>query len=567
MDTAVLPIEEGTNNKKQTNTKEQQRLVALPSSLSEGEEEDEGLLAFSEHQEEETELLVVEDDDTMPKRPKKINKKKPLLSSQPHYYYFSSHFTNKWTTRAKELYSQLTIHEISGSVGDLGTFIPLAVALARQNAIALAPTLFWAGFANVMTGCAWDVPMGVQPMKAIAATAIAHELTNKTQVTIAGIFMGLFMIALSITKGIELVNWLVPTPVVSGIQMGVGINLAIRGLVMIQGLSWWSEIDCIGLALIVALACLYLLREPTTPAPTTTTTTSNENEESNSRKTSSAPPPRPVGLYLFGLGLVLAMFHLLFAQATTADTTPQGWQPIIVWALQGATWDDWKRGLLQGALPQLPLTTLNSVVSVCCLAHNLYPEKRKTTTDTDAVVSRREVSLSVGFMNLILCPLGAMPCCHGAGGLAGQHKFGARHGASVVFLGGCKMILALLLGKYLLKVLEALPTSILGLMLVVCGHELAVMGWTVLAKEHQSSAEQGNIPRKGVVVALLTVIVDVGLHKTHYAALTGWIAYMVYGDGMKEYAAQWQKIRSGDAGQYSPVARSKEGSADPLQVT
>ncbi|CAB9525556.1 Sulfate transporter [Seminavis robusta] len=157
MDATVLPIEEGTdNNKKQTNTKEQQGLVALPSSYQKEKiQEDEALLSFSEHS-------------------KKQQKR-----------------------------------TICGSVGDLGTFIPLAVALARQNAIALAPTLFWAGFANVMTGCAWDVPMGVQPMKAIAATAIAHELTNRIQVTIAGIFMGLFMIALSITKGIELVNWLV----------------------------------------------------------------------------------------------------------------------------------------------------------------------------------------------------------------------------------------------------------------------------------------------------------------------------------------------------------------------
>ena len=157
-------------------------------------------------------------------------------------------------------------------------------------------------------------------------------------------------------------------------------------------------------------------------------------------------------------------------------------------------------------------------------------------------------------MNLFLCPLGAMPCCHGAGGLAGQHKFGARHGAAVVFLGCNKMILAMVLGgsaSWLMKVLEAFPNSILALMLVVCGHELALMGLMVLVKSatadsptqpSSSSTTAPNVEaldyhilRKNSVVALVTVIVDVGLHKTHYAAFSGWVTYMVYADGIQHW--------------------------------
>jgi Molybdate transporter of MFS superfamily len=461
---------------------------------------------------------------------------------------------------------------MSGSVGDLGTFIPLVVAMARQDAIALAPALFWAGFANVVTGYVWDVPCAVQPMKAISAVAIAQGLT-RVQVTTAGMAMGIFMDILCFTSGIELINSLVPAPVCSGIQMGVGINLAIRGLQMIQGLSWWGQLDCIGLALIVALFCLYASRETTTVTATTTTsgtlirTTPNDNDDkagerpassAYSNGSSTSPPAIPVGLCLFGLGMLLAMVHMF--QHTnddaknvnsTPDTTAQqsSWFPaVVVWALKDATYNDWKEGILQGALPQLPLTTLNSVVSVCFLAHTLYPEKRKRAassepssfSNTDAVISRLEVSCSVGLMNLLLCPLGAMPCCHGVGGLAGQHKFGARHGASVVFLGVNKMIIALVLGGSLLRCLEALPTSILGLMLVVCGHELAVMGWTVCSSERFAGNEPLNsaVMRKRAVVALLTVVVDVGLHKTHYAAFAGWVAYMVYGDGIKDYTSQ-----------------------------
>src|SRR3712207_8572781 len=44
-------------------------------------------------------------------------------------------------------------------------------------------------------------------------------------------------------------------------------------------------------------------------------------------------------------------------------------------------------------------------------------------------------SLTSGAMNLLLAPLGAMPMCHGAGGVAAQHRFGARTGLAPVLLG------------------------------------------------------------------------------------------------------------------------------------
>ena len=61
--------------------------------------------------------------------------------------------------RWRELYWQLTLSETSGSVGDLGTFVPLYVALATSDKIYPTPALFLAGLANVVTGHVWDVPM------------------------------------------------------------------------------------------------------------------------------------------------------------------------------------------------------------------------------------------------------------------------------------------------------------------------------------------------------------------------------------------------------------------------
>ena len=62
-----------------------------------------------------------------------------------------------------------------------------------------------------------------------------------------------------------------------------------------------------------------------------------------------------------------------------------------------------------GGLPQLPLTTLNSVVAVCALSNDLFPERHPP------VVAPKSVAVSVGAMNLAGCAFGVMPCCHGAG--------------------------------------------------------------------------------------------------------------------------------------------------------
>jgi Molybdate transporter of MFS superfamily len=55
--------------------------------------------------------------------------------------------------------------EISGSLGDLGTLLPLMIALALQNSISLSTTLVFSGIWNIMTGLVFGIPLPVQPMK------------------------------------------------------------------------------------------------------------------------------------------------------------------------------------------------------------------------------------------------------------------------------------------------------------------------------------------------------------------------------------------------------------------
>lgn len=55
--------------------------------------------------------------------------------------------------------------EISGSLGDLGTLLPLMIALAIQHSINLGSTLVFSGAFNIITGVVFGIPLPVQPMK------------------------------------------------------------------------------------------------------------------------------------------------------------------------------------------------------------------------------------------------------------------------------------------------------------------------------------------------------------------------------------------------------------------
>jgi Molybdate transporter of MFS superfamily len=223
---------------------------------------------------------------------------------------------------------------------------------------------------------------------------------------------------------------------------------------MISNLSWFGHVDCRILAVICSLGCAYSFL-------------GNNVGSGDARVRNSAPrcSSLPAGLSLFLVAAALAICRILFGDASLDLTVNDN--PLRYW--KALTWNDWKVGFVAGAVPQLPLSTLNSVVSVCALADLLYPEKRRRQSSPDldsetvaadgsSVLSPQEACMSVGIMNVLLVPFGAMPSCHGAGGLSAQHKFGARHGAAVVFLGVCKIIVAIVARKSLFPFLQAFPS-------------------------------------------------------------------------------------------------------------
>lgn len=322
-------------------------------------------------------------------------------------------------------------HEIAGSLGDLGTFLPLLVGMAATNHLDFAAALFFAGVFNIVTGLTFSIPMAVQPMKAIAAVALTGAGLTAAEIVAAGASVSAIIFVLGVTGLIDLFNRIFPRSVIRGLQLALGLTLLMNGMQMVADRPEWLAADGILTGLIAAVIVLWLFFSRRVPA----------------------------ALVLFALGIIIAVCtQPNIAHSLGVGTTLPHWTP--------PKWADFVSSFPTAAVPQIPLTTLNSVIAVCALSVDLFPDRPATP---------RKVAVSVGLMNLVGCWFGAMPMCHGAGGLAGQYRFGARTNGSILFLGTVKVLLAVLFGASLMTLCEAFPKSILGVMLAFAGMELALV--------------------------------------------------------------------------------------------
>ncbi|MBI3695897.1 MAG: sulfate transporter [Acidobacteria bacterium] len=326
--------------------------------------------------------------------------------------------------------ARLDRHEIAGSLGDLGTFLPLLVGMAAENGLDFAAALFFAGLFNVITGLAFAIPMAVQPMKAIAAVALTQKLPV-SQILAAGATVSLVILVLGLTGWIDALNRAIPKSVVRGLQLALGLTLLMKALQMVAGTKTWIGPDSYLTGALAGLLVLWLFFSRRVPA----------------------------ALVLFGAGIGLTVWqHPEVVSSLGLGFTLPHWSP--------PRWPDFVSAFGKAALPQIPLTTLNSVIAVCALSVDLFP---------DRPARPRRVAVSVGLMNLAAAWFGGMPMCHGAGGLAGQHRFGARTNGSILFLGVSKMVVAILFGASLMALCREFPASVLGVMLAFSGLELALV--------------------------------------------------------------------------------------------
>ena len=279
-----------------------------------------------------------------------------------------------------------------------------------------------------------DITCVDHSFQAIAAVAISRKFSIEETIS-AGFTTAGVVLIFSITGLLRWFTEVIPTPVVKGIQVGAGLSLVLSaGTSLLKPLGWISPnaADNLIWVLFAFLALLLTQRAPRVP----------------------------YALLTFILGLVLS----------TVIAGSNNLPSLTVWHPRTyvPTWASFKTGALDAGLGQIPLTTLNSIIAVSYLSADLLPH-----TPAPDVTS---IGVSVALMNLIGGWFGAMPVCHGSGGLAAQYRFGARSGASIIILGLFKMILGLILGETLVGLLRQYPKGLLGVMVFAAGLELAKVG-------------------------------------------------------------------------------------------
>jgi MFS superfamily sulfate permease-like transporter len=340
--------------------------------------------------------------------------------------------------------------EVTGAIGDTVTVLPIVVALAALTPISLPHTLLVFGAFQIVWGVWYGLPMSVEPMKALAALAIAGTLSY-SEFLLAGLVSGFALLALGTNGGLARAERFVGRPVVRGVQLAVALLLARTGIDLALG------DPALALAgVVVAVLAIAIGRA------------------------------NVAALLVLGLGVAVTTVLTGIPALTVpgVPTVPIGELTLTV-------------GVLEGALAQLAMTVGNAAVATSLFVSDCF----------DRAVSPDELSRGMGVMTLLSVPLGGVPMCHGSGGLAGKHAFGARTAGANVVLGALYGLAALVAGGGFFALF---PMATLGVILALVALEL---GKSALRSES-----------KGITVAIGAVglLVNIGV-----AFLVGIVGYWV----------------------------------------
>ncbi|KAI3913478.1 hypothetical protein MKW98_003957 [Papaver atlanticum] len=365
--------------------------------------------------------------------------------------------------------------ELNGAMGDLGIYIPIVISLTLAKDLNLGVILIFTGIYNIITGLMYGVPMPVQPMKTITAVAISssNEEFGIPEIMAAGICTGgiLFFLGITGLMGIRnsTLSWFIFFALTSVKYIRKTQNFS-KGKTGVD--RQWFGLD------VITYECCFIIIVNGASEETEDDSHDRQGDQVDGDDTENYDRrvrsklwkiifSLPSAVIVFLLGIILAFIREP-GIAKQVRFGPSSFGIVKI------SWKVWKQGFIKGAIPQLPLSVLNYVIAVCKLSSDLFPGKDFSATS---------VSISVGIMNLAGCWLGAMPCCHGAGGLAGQYKFGGRSGGCVAILGAAKLVLGFVLGSSLVKILSEFPVGLLGVLLLFAGIELAMTSKDMNTKE------------------------------------------------------------------------------------
>lgn len=318
-------------------------------------------------------------------------------------------------------YLEFNSNEVTGALGDSVTVIPLVVALALLTEISLPHVLLAFGLFQLVWGVVYGLPMSVEPMKALAALAIAGTLTY-ADLVLAGLILGVVLLTAGVTGTLTRVEKWIGEPVIRGVQFAVALVLFETAFRLASG-----DVLLAGFGLSVAVLAIIL----------------------GYRRASA--------LAVVTAGVVLALL-------TAGFPSPQwpGLPPIPPLG-KANTWN-----AADGVFAQLAMTVGNAALATSLVFADRF----------DADVSPDDLSTSMGAMNLAAVPIGGIPMCHGCDGVVGKHEFGARTGGANVILGVLYVGAAFFATTALLG---AFPLAMLGILLVLVAGSL---GTAVLRSSH-----------------------------------------------------------------------------------
>jgi MFS superfamily sulfate permease-like transporter len=353
-------------------------------------------------------------------------------------------------------------HELAGAFGDIGTDLPLLIGLIAFCGLDPASVCLVFGALQIATGVVYGIPMPVQPLKAMATIMLAERLSPGTLAG-GGLVIGVAMLVLAATRSLDWIARIVPVAVVRGIQLGLGLTLARLALgdyMKADGARGYV------LAAVALGALLLLRRQRHVPAP----------------------------LVVIGLGCVYAL-AFSFDGHTWGGLVGLSLPRMVI-----PTSDELARGALLLALPQLALSLGNSVLATSRATRDLFPER---------AVGVRKIGFTYGVMNLVGPLFGGVPVCHGCGGLAGFHAFGARTGGAPVLYGAMYVMLGLVFAPGFATVVRIFPMPILGVVLLFEAVSLMLLVADVAAERSQ------------LWIALLVAAAVIGLPNGYVVGLIG----------------------------------------------
>ncbi|MBM3949107.1 MAG: sulfate permease [SAR202 cluster bacterium] len=341
----------------------------------------------------------------------------------------------------------LTLRELNGAFGDLGVLIPLEAALIAINGLNPTTTLLGVGLIYILAGWYFRLPMPAQPLKALAALAIALQ-SPPPVIAAAALLMAAILVFLTATRAISLLEKVVPSPVIRGVQLGLGLLLLKSAYQMIFDkpfllsgqqihLDFGGFTVPAGVVLGVGGVALLLLLVRVRSIP--------------------------AALVVVALGIAVG---LSVEHAGTWTLGPAPFTPDFPSA--GDFWP----ALVLLVIPQVPLTLANSVIATADAAKAYFGDQAKRATPT-------RIALSIAVGNLWAGLTGGLPNCHGCGGLTAHYRLGARTPLATTFLGLLLIGVALLFGRSAVEVRSLLPAAALGVLLFYVGVQHLFLGLNV----------------------------------------------------------------------------------------